>query len=710
MNACPHCNGMLPEGFRAGDCPHCGQRVARRGRSLSGFSLPVPSQYASSRPPAAPSPSPRREVVEDRWDLADAPAPSIPPARMGSPLPPPPSISPFRAPTVPGPRDLYPSGALRAPPTGFGRPAPAVAPWSDQAIRSTAMLGVPEGSQPPRGLGRPPAPAPSSAGRNAAPSSGPYGVPSSRALRGDTPATPGPSAHATMAFGAAAAPDDTLDPSQDWLYDRGKVNRTLGFGAGEVQALLDTYVAPPPPAAAAPSATPPPPPPSPSTSGFLAGGTMSFGVAEVQAVLPGRASAGPEHPPGEPSGSPAQRFAPVHPELSPPVPLPPVPPPQVPRRLAPNRQTLQFDPKPAPRPLDEASALTQAVEDDPFPTPSPLPLTRRRGESVRPSNPPLHAEGPTAEALAAAAPPPAPPVPHVEARPRGGLGDRAVPTPPIPLVSPATADRPRAPSAVSSAPWPASPATTAPGPALAAETARGTTLPATDPDAPTRWSPGLVAGGSLVLGGALWSSQSAAHGLLFALTGAAVLGLSWAPLRGSTRSVAMLVPALPSLALASLATPSLSRAGAALATAWLALLATGLVLRLEAVGLARRLIVASMTLGGLWGLWEGIPALRTGPSSLQCAVALLVPVLAVAGWALRAAPGTGLGRRLVGVPTAWAALLGLALGLDGAPTAMVLGQALCLGALPGVVGVSLAAVLTSYMPSEPYTDAPRAPS
>ncbi len=490
-----------------------------------------------------------------------------------------------------------------------------------------------------------------------------------------------------MAFGEATSTDDALDPSQDWLYDRGKVNRTLGFGAGEVQALLDAHVTPPPPAA------PPASPPSPSTSGFSAGGTMSFGAGEVRAVLQGRASAGPEPLPGEPSGSRTQRFAPVRPEPPPPSPRPA---PQVPRRLASNHQTLQFDPKPALQPPtpDEAPPPTDLVEDDPFPTPSPLPLTRRRGDSLRPSSPPPDAEASPADDPA---PPPAPPVPHFEARPYGALGDRAVPTPPIPLVSPATAERSGPPSAVSSAPWPASPATS-PASSAHAEMARRTTLPLADPDAPTRWGPGLAAGGSLMLGGALWSTQSGSHGMLFALTGAAVLGLSWFPLAGSIRSVAMLVPTLPSLALASLATPSLSRVGAALATAWLSLLATGLILRLEAVELARRLIVASMVLGGLWGLWEAVPALRSGPASLRCAAVLWVPVLALGGWALRAAPGTGIGRRLVAVPAAWAALLGLALGLDGAPTAMVLGQALCLGALPGVVGVSLAAVLTTYMP------------
>jgi len=471
-----------------------------------------------------------------------------------------------------------------------------------------------------------------------------------------------------MAFGAAVDPEPD-DPSQDWLYDRGKVNRTLGFGVGEVQALLDSYQNPAP--ASQPASAPISAPPSPGSAAFGAGGTMSFGVGEVEAVLQGAGMSAP--PVAAPAPPPAGGVSsmPGRPAA---------------RAVPPNRQTLQYDAQrvSTPTPSWQASAAAP-VEDDPLPAPSPLPLLRRRGESVAP---PL----PTPSASAA------PPPPSASAAPPAPRGARLDPqayasmaTPAIPLVALSSAGRP--------VDVPASVATPAPMSARSQ-----ITLPApltAEFDAPTRWPLGLAAGAGLVLGGGLWGAQSVGHGALFALTGALLVGLSWVQLRPSVRSVAMLVPSLPTLALASLATPSLTRFGAALATAWLATLTAGLSLRTTSELLGRRLIVVGTALGGLWTLTEALPGLVSGPASLRVAAVLVLPVLALAVAVWRGVSLRGFERWALAAPAVWAALLGLALGLDGHGAAVVLGQALCLGVLPGVVGASLAAVLTVYWPTEP---------
>lgn len=685
MNACPHCNALLPEGFRAGDCPSCGLRVGRRGRSLSGFSIPVPAQFAQAQAPVSSNPPPRRDVVEDRWDVSDPP-PSAPPPRTGTPMPPP-TRSALRAPTVPGPRGFDAPGALRAPPTGFGRPAPAVAPWSDQAVRSTARLGVSELPGVTRGAGRPvtppPPPGPSTVPPGVLPASAPYSAPQApRAPRGSSGA---PSAHATMSFGAVGTESVSDDPADDWLYDRGKAYRTLGFGEGEVQALLDAQKAPSPvpapPAPAPPIATPPAPaasatPPSSPLARANAGSTLAFGAQEIQALLQPQGAAAPPVP-----AVPEMPTAPVAPRTAPssvaranvgstlafgagevqallaqtPEPEPVVTTPSMSRtqRFAPVVMPAPTEPAPPVTPAAAPSPAAPRDEEDPFPPPSPLPLTRRRADSAPPSAPPV--EGPAPQV----APPPAAPAVWV-----------APPSPPPP------------PSTV-----------TAPLPLVAR---RVSVTPAVEP--PGRWRLGLLAGGALLLGAALWATQSVSYGALFALSGAALVGLSAAPLPGSLRFVALLVPTLPTLALALLATPSVSRLGAALITAWVPLLTTSLWLRREgAVALARPLGFAGVALSAVWVLWELATRSQGAGGSLWLgagAWALLATLSSVALVLPLSPRQTG---AAVALPTAWAALFGLGLAFDGLPMAMVVAQALCLGALPGVIGVSLGAVLSQEL-------------
>jgi hypothetical protein len=663
MNACPHCNALLPEGFRAGDCPSCGLRVGRRGRSLSGFSIPVPAQFAQPQAPVSSNPPPRRDVVEDRWDVSDPP-PSAPPPRTGTPLPPP-TRSALRAPTVPGPRGFEAPGALRAPPTGFGRPAPAVAPWSDQAVRSTARLGVSELPGASRGAGRPvtppPPPGPSTIPPGVLPASAPYSAP--QAPRGPRGASGAPSAHATMSFGAVGPEAVSDDPADDWLYDRGKAYRTLGFGEGEVQALLDAQKAPAP----APSpVTPPAPaaaaaPPSSPLARANAGSTLAFGAQEIQALLQPQAPAAPSSLARANVGSTlafgageVQALLAQTPEPEPVVTTPSM------------SRTQRFAPVVLPAPPEPASPVAPAAppspaepaalreEEDPFPPPSPLPLTRRRADSGPPSAPPVEVPAPPVEAPA---PPQAAPAVFV-----------ASPPPP--------------PSTV-----------TAPLPLVAR---RVSVTPAVEPSG--RWHLGLLAGGAMLLGAALWATQSVSYGALFALSGAALVGLSAAPLPGSLRFVALLVPTLPTLALALLATPSVSRLGAALITAWLPLITTSLWLRREgAAALARPLGFAGVALSAVWVLWELATRSQGAGGSLWLGAGAWALLAALSSAALVLPLSLRQARAAVALPMAWAALFGLGLALDGLPTAMVLAQALCLGALPGVIGVSLGAVLSQEL-------------
>lgn len=206
---------------------------------------------------------------------------------------------------------------------------------------------------------------------------------------------------------------------------------------------------------------------------------------------------------------------------------------------------------------------------------------------------------------------------------------------------------------------------------------------------------GGAAGAALLVAAGLGATSSMLHASVYGCAAVVLLALSVLPLRPSTRAVLMLVPALPSLAYATLATASLSRIGAALTTLLLGLVSAGLgwLLATPESDRWRGALYVGLGVGLVWLGLEGSVALGDGPRSLLVMCGLLVAALvAVTVTALRGRPATGLV-----LVSAWAFLLGSLQRMDGVSLLLALGQAVALAALPWVTGVNLGAVLSAYL-------------